>query len=178
MATKAYIKGLDKLVKDLKSLGKEGVQVIADVTHGTAQAIATQASVNAPVNYGDLHQSIREIEVDKLNWKIVANATGLAPYAAYVEFGTGTKVKVPAELKDVAERFRGGTGGSFEDGLEAIEEWCKRKGLPKEAAYPIFMSILRYGIEAQPYLYPAFVEGRTRYLKDLKEELETLTKKI
>lgn len=175
---KDYIKGLDKLVKDLKSLGKEGEQAIADATRGRAQIIAGDASINAPINYGQLHQSIREIEVDNLNWKIVANATGFAPYAAYVEFGTGTKAKVPAELKDVAERFRGGKGGSFKDGLEAIEEWCKRKGLPKEAAYPIFMSILRYGIEPQPYLYPAFVDGRVQYLKDLEKELDRLTKKI
>ena len=32
-------------------------------------------------------------------------------------------------------------------------------------------------IQPQPYLYPAFVKGRKKYLKDLKELLKDLTKK-
>ena len=31
--------------------------------------------------------------------------------------------------------------------------------------------------QPQPYLYPAFVKGRTQYLKDLKKLLKDLTKK-
>ena len=53
----------------------------------------------------------------------------------------------------------------------------RSKGIPENAAYPIFMSILKKGQEPQPYLYPAFVKGGTQYLKDLKKLLKDLTKK-
>lgn len=104
---KNYVKGLDKLVKDLKSLGKEGVQAIADVTEANARDIETTAKQLSPVDTGKLRQSIKSLEVDKLNWKITANATGTAPYAAYMEFGTGGLVEVPAELTEVAIQFKG-----------------------------------------------------------------------
>ena len=80
-------------------------------------------------------------------------------------------------MKGIASQFKGKKAGSFEQGLRAIKDWCKSKGIPEDAAYPIFMSILRKGQKARPYLYPAFVKGRTQYLKDLKKLLKDLTKK-
>lgn len=107
MANKSYIKGLDKLVKDLRSLGKEGVQAIADVTEANARDIEVTAKQFAPKDTGKLSQSIKANEVDRLNWKVTANSTGIAPYAAYMEFGTGGLVEVPAELSEMAIKFKG-----------------------------------------------------------------------
>ena len=45
---------------------------------------------------------------------------------------------------------------SIKQGLEAIKVWCKAKGIPEEAAYPIFAKILGAGINPQPFLYPAY----------------------
>jgi hypothetical protein len=76
----------------------------------------------------------------------MANATGLAPYSAYIEFGTGRAVQVPTELKEIAILFKG-------KGVKEIN------------------------LQPQPYLYPAFVKGRKKYLQDLKDLLEHLTNK-
>lgn len=69
-------------------------------------------------------------------------------YAPYVEFGTGLKVSTPAEWNAFALQFKS----------------------PKEAG-----AALRNGQHAQPFLYPAFKEGRkllvkrvTQVIKDFK----------
>ena len=45
--------------------------------------------------------------------------------------------------------------GNFEDGLESIKDWCRKKGIDVKLAYVIFVNILNKGIEPQPFLYPA-----------------------
>jgi HK97 gp10 family phage protein len=147
MAKSGEIKGLNKLLKDLQNLGVEGQRAIAETTGANAKEIEANAKTYAPIDTGKLRQSISSFEKDKLTWIIRANATGNAPYAAYMEFGTGGLVEVPDELKEIAIRFKG-------------------KGVKKIDLRP------------QPYLYPAFVKGRLQYIKDLKEDLKRLTKKI
>ena len=172
----AKIKGLDKVLKKLSKFGDEADKSILLLTRSNAQEIAADAKRNAPVNFGKLRQSIVSEQVnekDSLSYVVGVNAE----YGAYVEFGTGAKVQVPSEFSDMAARFKGGRGGSFEQGLQAIKDWCKAKGINQSAAYPIFMSILNTGINAQPYLYPAWVKGKAKYLKDLKDELKRLTTK-
>ena len=68
--------------------------------------------------------------------------------------------------------------GTFKQGLEAIKVWCKSKGIPEEAAYPIFAKILGAGINPQPFLYPAWVKGKKDYQNNLERVLKSLSKKI
>ena len=167
------IKDLDKVIKQLKGLGEDGVKMISNVTQANASEIAANAKVLAPSNNGKLRQSIHTVKIDELNYKIVVGVS----YGAYVEFGTGVKVQIPTEMKEIAARFKGGGGGSFKEGLKSIEDWCRSKGIDVKLAYVIFVSLLNKGIDAQPFLYPAFVKGRRQYIKDLEKGLETLIKK-
>ena len=167
------IKGLTKVLKDLEKFGDEAKKEVDTITKVTSMDIVADAKAFAPKNNGKLAQSIVFTKVGEADYKVVVNS----PYGAYVEFGTGSKVKIPTELQAVASQFKGKKAGTFEEGLRAIKDWCKSKGIPENAAYPIFMSILRKGQEPQPYLYPAFVKGGTQFLKDLKKLLKDLTKK-
>ncbi len=169
----AKIKGLNKVLKKLEKFGDEADKMIEITTRETARQISADAKVFSPKNRGDLAGSINDEKVDKLTYKVVVNSS----YGAYVEFGTGKKVSVPKDLQEQADKFRGGRSGTFEDGLQAIKDWCRSKGIDKKNAYPIFMSILRNGIAPQPYLYPAWVLGKREYVLDLKEDLKYLTKK-
>lgn len=141
------IKGLDKTLKQLKALGKDGEKAIEKVVSGAAQEIATDAKQNVRAigayDLGKLIGSILPRKINDLNWKIVVGAD----YGAYIEFGTGGRVSVPAELKDIAIKFKGA-------GVKEIN------------------------LQARPYLYPAYLKGKTQFLKDLELELENLTKKI
>ena len=94
-----------------------------------------------------------------------------------MEFGTGTKVQVPAEFSDMAKSFQSGSKGNFKQALENIKLWCKKKGIDEKAAYPILLSILRVGVNPQPFFYPAWIATKKRYVKDLENLLKTLNKK-
>ena len=169
----AKIKGLNKLLKKFDRFGEEAKTVISQTVEGTAKELVIRARQNAPKDQGDLQQSIIDEPINKLNYRVVVNS----PHGAFVEFGTGKKVSIPNELKDQAAKFRGGQGGTFEEGLKAIREWCIRKGIDEKAAYPIFVSILNNGIEPQPYLYPAYVRAKVEFVEDLKGDLKYLTNK-
>ena len=100
------IKGLSTVISNLRKCGKEAENDIEAVTEMTARKIESYAKGSAVANFGKLGQSIKAVEEDKLHWNIEAGGT-IAPYAAYVEFGTGGLVQVPDELKEQAWLFKG-----------------------------------------------------------------------
>jgi len=102
----ATIKGLDKVISNIRKYGKEAENDIEDVTELVARDIEKYAKGNVVANFGKLGQSIKALEQDKTHWNIEAGGI-VAPYAAYVEFGTGGLVSVPAELKEQAWLFKG-----------------------------------------------------------------------
>ena len=176
MAKKGEIKGMDKLLKELKSLGKDGIKAIAKTTHLNANEIALKAKT-ALQPYIDRGQLIGSVKVEPVNDLTDSIGSDL-PYAGFIEFGTGVKTEIPTEMNEVAARFRGKGGGSFKEGLQMIKEWCRRKGIDENAAYPIFVNLLTNGQTAKPFLYPAYKKQIPIYIKDLKEDLKRLTSKI
>lgn len=100
------IKGLSTVISNLRNYGKEAEKDIEGVTELVARNIEGYAKAQAPANFGKLGQSIESSKIDKTHWKIEAGGT-LAPYAPYVEFGTGGLVQVPEEMKDIAIKFKG-----------------------------------------------------------------------
>ena len=106
---KAEIKGLQELLKKFKTLDKEIIKNVDDLIEGAAQEIEIDAKVAAPVNKlksgGSLRQGIKAepIQGEKLGYRVVAKEK----YSAFMEFGTGGKVKVPSELKEIALQFKG-----------------------------------------------------------------------
>src|SRR6478736_5517046 len=147
------VKGVSKTIAELRSFGKDIEKKINAETEATAFEIEELAKKLAPKNFGKLAQSISKEKIKISNYKVTVNEF----YGAFMEFGTGTKVNVPAEFADMAKSFKGIKRGTFEQGLEAIKVWCRAKGIPEEAAYPIFAKILGAGINPQPFLYPAWV---------------------
>lgn len=170
---KKVIKGLSKVLSKLKKFGKEADVVIDQTTEGIAMEIMVHARQLAPNDTGGLSGSIYQQKEGKAKYKIATPKE----YAAYMEFGTGSKVKIPSEMKAEAAKFRGKSQGSFEEGVKAMEDWLRRNGGdPKDAKW-VLIKIIQRGLTAKPFLYPAFVKGRKKYLMDLKQELKRLTKK-
>jgi HK97 gp10 family phage protein len=100
------IKGINSVISDLRKYGKEAERDIAGVTEQMARKIEGYAKTNAPTDLGKLGQSIQAVKENDLNWSIEAGGI-LAPYAPFVEFGTGGLVEVPNELKEQAIKFKG-----------------------------------------------------------------------
>ena len=173
MASKG-IKGVSSVISELRKFGKDAEKRIDAETEAIAFQIESDAKRLAPKNFGKLAQSISHSKPKPLNRKVTVNEL----YGAYMEFGTGTKVSVPAEFADMAATFKGKKQGTFKQGLEAIKVWCKAKGIPEEAAYPIFAKILGAGISPRPFLYPAYIKGKKDYQNNLERLLKSLNKKI
>ena len=168
------IKGLASTIAELRAYGKDIDKLINAGAQAIAFQIVTDAKKLAPKNFDKLAQSISHAKVKPALYKVTVNEL----YGAYMEFGTGSKVNVPAEFADMASSFKGKKQGTFKQGLEAIKVWCKSKGIPEEAAYPIFAKILGAGINPQPFLYPAYIKGKKDYQNNLERLLKSLNKKI
>jgi len=174
------IRGLNDTIMKIREFGIKTERMIELETEAIAVQIEADAKAKAPKNFGKLAQSISREKVKNLTWKVTVNEK----YGAYMEFGTGTKVNVPAEFKEIAMQFKGSgrgpqlKGNSFEDGLQAIEAWCLSKGISILLAKWIFLKILGAGVNPQPFLYPSWIKGKKDYVKNLEKILSKMNKKI
>lgn len=106
---KSEIKGLQKLLKKFETLDKEIIKNVEGTIEGAAQDIEVDAKVAAPVfngtSGGDLRLGIKAqpIAGKEMSYRVIAKQE----YSAFMEFGTGGRVKVPSELKEVAIQFKG-----------------------------------------------------------------------
>lgn len=161
------IKGLDKLQK---SLSKEGqrrlLKEISQEIEISANKVRNEAIKRVPVDQGYLRNSIN-VEGRDMLWIVYASAG----YAAYQEFGTKTKVEIPAEMQEVASQFKGKklSEGKFK---EAIADWMRRKGIPEEALWPIMAKLMSVGVNPQPFMYPGFKQGTKNLQRDIDEIIQ------
>ena len=103
---KGFTISLSGLQKTLSNLEKQGDKILDecdDELAAGAQKMATDAKRACPVDTGKLRAAISASPVKKLVWEIAAQTT----YAAYVEFGTGKYVKIPAGTENFAAQFKG-----------------------------------------------------------------------
>lgn len=196
MSFRLQITGLNETINRLK---KEGINIRSEVgaeVAATARDVERDASQMAPKFMGKLSGSISPKFVNKLNWEVVAQSQ----YAAFMEFGTKKKVKIPAGFEGYASQFRGQTGGKFEDLLLNIGIWIKRKGIAgtqirqvksgkrkgqykrarrseQEAAelslaWVIASSIARNGVNPQPFMFPALMKNKGVFVERIKKVLD------
>jgi len=158
-----------RLVDKLKRLGTRGSQMAKAVIQSQADLMVIDAKRRAPADLGALRQSIGK---ESINDGFIAAVYVNAPYAAYVEFGTGVRVDIPAEMADIAAKYKGKGNGSFEQFKVAIKDWMQRKGIDPKYAYVIMMQILHNGLRPQPFFYPAYQTMRKNLPKKLKLAFE------
>jgi HK97 gp10 family phage protein len=147
------LKGLNQAIKNLEKYGAKVQSETAQAINGVMLAVESEAKLSAPVNDGRLRASIVTTKAKQTD--LTAQTEVGVNYAPFVEFGTKSKVDIPAGLEQYAQQFQG-SGGSFQDLLANIERWAAQKGLPAESAYPIALKIAREGVQARPFLFPAF----------------------
>lgn len=140
------------------------------------KVVSIDAELNAkklaPKNLGNLRNSISAKQVDDLNWQLLASEI----YAPFVEFGTGGKVDIPKGFKTFAEQFKNSATGSFEDGLISIKSWCRNKGIDEKFAYPILVSLIKNGMEAQPYMIPSLKIAQSQLRSRIKKTIKDFGK--
>ena len=95
--------GLNETLAKLGQLPKEIEQEVSAVLESGAQLFVRNAKRDAPVNFGVLRNEISYFKENPLSFNVVSGAH----YSPYLEWGTITKVSVPAELADYAIQFKG-----------------------------------------------------------------------
>lgn len=166
---------ISKLLSQINSFGDDAKRGAVAITNLTAKNIVSNAQQRVPVDMGQLKQSIGNTDATiNLNRSVIFANTN---YAANVEFGTGSKVKVPSGFEKLASKFKDKGVGNFDDFLDSIREWCKRKGIDQKLAYVIASSILKRGIKPQPYFIPSYLIGIASYQKKILKFIEVETKK-
>lgn len=157
-------KEVDKAIYGLNASAMQMHKDIRSVVNRSTLAIHRKAKYKAQEvanDEGRLNASIRPkfAAPGKLTGEVIVGVH----YAPYIEFGTKSRVSVPAELKSYAEQFRGKGRGSFAEFKENMQGWLKRHNIPQEALYPIMAKILKNGSKARPFLFPAMKDEEPRF---------------
>jgi hypothetical protein len=103
MATKINI---SRLLSQISAFGHDANRSAVSVTNETTQGMVTAAQLRAVVGLsGQLRLSINKtLATVGANTSIFASN---APYSAYVEFGTGSGVRIPNGFSEMAAPFKG-----------------------------------------------------------------------
>jgi len=96
---------ISRLLKQIDGFGVDANRMAVAVTNSTADSIVADAKQRAPVDLGQLRQSIGNTTASVGNNRSLIFAN--APYAAYVEFGTGGAVSIPKGFDQLAIKFKG-----------------------------------------------------------------------
>ena len=162
------VTGLKEAISQLQEKQKKIDQDLYNILEDYTLRISYGAKRDAPTDLGHLGQSIgHEIKALKNSTKssIFANAL----YGAFREFGTGTKVSVPTGFESLAIKFKGKKIGNFQEFKDDLYDWCKRKGIPKEAWFFVLMKILKVGTRPQPFLIPNYLRFKGKYEQAVKK---------
>ncbi len=147
MPNRIELKGFKEFDQKLKNLPKDLQEEVGFEVSDAGKNWEGLAKRSAPKDQGKLAQQIRSVDKGVMLTEIVANVD----YAAYVEWGTKTKVRVPSDIADYAAQFRGGRSSG--NAKEMIYAWMKRVGIPAQAQYIVFISIIVTGIRPHPYFF-------------------------
>jgi HK97 gp10 family phage protein len=106
MGFAVILNGMKELEGKLNNLSTALKVDVSDEINASALKIENQAKRLAPVNFGQLRNSIALTKDSELTYTVAANAS----YAAYVEFGTGQNYKnyepkLPNEWRNIAADF-------------------------------------------------------------------------
>lgn len=168
MATSIKFNGFKEYADKLKNSGRTLLAVADAEASVSAINIERLAKQKAPINLGNLRATINHQKVKDGVWEVTVSAE----YAAYMEFGTKSKVSIPPGLEEYARQFKGpGTG---KNPKEMIFAWCKQKGIPEEAWQWIYISIMVKGVKPQPFLFPSVREEEPKFLQNVKAAIEDL----
>ena len=98
---------LNAFYKYLKDLEGDVADYVRAEIEDSILAIETDAANDVPVDTGTLKNSIQSTPIKATKNEITGGVEVCAEYSPYVEFGTGTRVKVPSELSAFASQYKG-----------------------------------------------------------------------
>jgi hypothetical protein len=167
MPNQVTITGFKEYQAKLDRLAKEFPDDLDEVSHNAARTWARNADRDAPRDFGKLAGRIEEAPVSPGIWDV----NSPQEYSPYMEWGTKSRVSVPAELQSYAAQFkRKGPPG----GAQAIYDWARRVGIPQNAWIFVYLSIIRKGVHPHPFFFKQRPIVEKQLITDLQQIIETL----
>lgn len=157
MSNGVQIQGLDVLIRKMQVLSSVVQTDVDTECELAAHEMNDEASRNIRdqgiIDNGELLAKQQVID-DKAHRSYTVQNTAF--HAPFQEFGTGMRFIAHPEWQAIAAEFKGMQNGTFDVFLIKIQEWCRRKGIDEKFAYPICIGILQNGLEARPFMQPAY----------------------
>jgi hypothetical protein len=172
------VTGLDELKKRFRGIPDAVTNGVDAEMQSVANEYVNKAVAMVPIDRGMIKNGITSTRLGEMNYEVVSGA----PYSAYMEFGTKSKIRIPAGLTSYAAQFKGPGKGNLEDFHRALTGWVDRKGIAaswsnwgqfnrrtrkrtkvskafrikenEEIARVIMIKILMKGVEARPFFFP------------------------
>lgn len=94
-------------LKYIENLKGELADLVRAEVEDSMLKIEEKSASQVRVDTGNLKNSIQSKPIKVENKQITGGVEVGAEYAPYVEFGTGTSVKVPSELQEFASQYKG-----------------------------------------------------------------------
>jgi hypothetical protein len=186
------VQGIEQFTKKLKSLPAKMQKEVAGEIEDSAKKINAKQIRLAPVDEGGLKQSTGYRKAKALEYEMFSGKQ----YAPFREFGTKTRIKIPAELQDYAKQFNlKGPNIGFDAFFLIILDWVRRKGIAGrfstktrrrvgsknaqlqedfEVAWPIALSILRKGTHPQPFFFQPFFDERKALVENIRKIVDSI----
>jgi HK97 gp10 family phage protein len=154
------IKGLDKLIKDLRKFGSDATKVVKRELSNSGTNIERAAINRAPAFLSSSGKAVLNIKqridktIDNGGLTVKVGVQGSQDLDAYIEFGTGLNF-----LEIVNARPQ--------DYTNEIKELAR-----------IFYKNGQGTLKGTPYLFPSYFEEAPKLIEQLKSELDKLAKGV
>lgn len=182
MAFSIKVEGLENVLQRFRALPARIQKEVSAELKLSAEEVRRQAIRDAPADQGKLRQNITVNQETGIAFSTVVQNQ----YAAYQEWGTKKKKRIPAEVAQYAAQFQGPGPKTGITLNAAIEAWVKRKGIGgkgrgknaqanrKNIAFLIARKIRREGVNPHPYFFKNVFLVRDK----LKARLEQIVRDI
>lgn len=159
------LKGFKEFQDKLKRLPPTIKAEVDDVVQDAGATWEELAKQDAPKDQGLLAGQITNKSLGLMKNEV----TSPSEYSAIQEWGSKTRVKVPAELQSYAAKFKGKpTGG---DAKKMIYAWMNRVGIPEDRQWIVFISIITKGVHPHPYFFIQRPIVEKQFIADIKHIL-------
>jgi hypothetical protein len=144
--------GLSDMQRSMAEVIEGLPQYIAAANRESAEEIRDLARRNLKdIDAYDTGETYESVAIASTRLGLVYAVGSAAKQAPFIEFGT--RPHFPP--------------------VSAIAAWCRRKGIPESAAFPIARAIGERGTPERPWLRPAFIAVSDKHVTRLREAVAT-----
>lgn len=164
------ITGLKEFQKKLKNLPKEIKYEVGLETLDAAKNWEQRSKRDAPVDQRALISGIVGSKIGEMTSQV----TSSAEHSPYMEWGTRRRVRVPQNIASYAAKFRGsGKQGERFALQKKLYAWMDRVGIPDEAQWIVYISIVTNGVNPQPFFFIQRPHVEREFIKSVNNILNT-----